>query len=526
MDFSLYYNTLSHLKLKQLYYQVYYRFKNKIKGRNIQCYPEKIGYALNITEYIVKPDSLQSNLFTFLNIKREFYGDWSNEYEVRLWMYNLNYMDYLLQDGMTTDKGASWINSFINGIDDNKCGKDPYPIALRGINWIKFISVHKNIPEDEKLKWDSSLCGQYQLLFHNLEYHLLGNHLLEDAYSLLWGAFYFKDHKFYKKACSLLTTELTEQILPDGAHYELSPMYHEILLDRLLDCINLLQNNMFFGTQNEILDFLKNKAVMMLGWLETMVYNDGSIPLLNDAANGIAPTAVEIFDYAKRLNLAWNKSQLKESGYRKYNSSKIEIVMDVGAIGPDYIPGHAHADTFNYELRINGEPFVIDTGISTYEKNKRRQYERETQAHNTVTVGNQSSSRVWGGFRVAERAYVLDMQEDEKCIVASHNGYKKMGVIHRRSFNLNDNFIEIKDSLISLSKQNGMNRIILHPDVSIIEIGKSKIITNKGEITFCGVNDLSIVDTCKVAFTYNQLLSTKIICFSFTDNMSYKIKAD
>lgn len=37
-------------------------------------------------------------------------------------------------------------------------------------------------------------------------------------------------------------------------------------------------------------------------------------------------------------------------------------------IGPDYIPGHAHADTFNYELRIDGVPFIVDTGISTYNK--------------------------------------------------------------------------------------------------------------------------------------------------------------
>ncbi len=66
----------------------------------------------------------------------------------------------------------------------------------------------------------------------------MGNHLLEDAYSLFIAALYFKDDKFYRKSKKMLWQELKEQILPDGAHYEQSPMYHCILLDRLLDCYN------------------------------------------------------------------------------------------------------------------------------------------------------------------------------------------------------------------------------------------------------------------------------------------------
>ena len=31
--------------------------------------------------------------------------------------------------------------------------------------------------------------------------------------------------------------------LNDGAHFELSPMYHKIILSRLLDCIQLIKLN-------------------------------------------------------------------------------------------------------------------------------------------------------------------------------------------------------------------------------------------------------------------------------------------
>ena len=43
-----------------------------------------------------------------------------------------------------------------------------------------------------------------------------------------------------------------------------------------------------------------------------------------------------------------------------------------------YQPGHSHADTFNFELYIKNKPIIVDTGISTYENNQQRRYERST----------------------------------------------------------------------------------------------------------------------------------------------------
>ena len=45
-----------------------------------------------------------------------------------------------------------------------------------------------------------------------------------------------------------------------------------------------------------------------------------------------------------------------------------ELFIDVGNIGPDYQPAHAHSDTFNFELIKGDNPIFVDTGISTYEK--------------------------------------------------------------------------------------------------------------------------------------------------------------
>ena len=48
---------------------------------------------------------------------------------------------------------------------------------------------------------------------------------------------------------------------------------------------------------------MKYKAQMMLGWLDQVTYENGSVPQVNDATVGVAPTSIKLFEYAKNLNL-------------------------------------------------------------------------------------------------------------------------------------------------------------------------------------------------------------------------------
>lgn len=326
-----------------------------------------MGHPLSFKLFISKYTDLDSvtGHFSFLGKESAFLG-WNDESFGKLWSYNLNYMDYLHQETISFEQAVCWIDKFVDEIEGNRNGLEPYPIALRGINWIKFLSkYHPYIPAENKREWDSSLYAQYKILLDNLEYHLLGNHLLEDAFSLLWAGLYFKDESIYQKAKDLLFKELEEQLLPDGAHYEQSPMYHCILLDRLLDCYNVSMNNLRFIGQEGLNERLREKASSMLGHLASVVYKDNTIPLLNDSAEGIAPSPTQLFAYAKRLDMDWEKLPMEACGYRKLMAGHWEAIVDVGDIRASYQPGHSHADMFNYELRIGGKLFVIDTGIST-----------------------------------------------------------------------------------------------------------------------------------------------------------------
>lgn len=471
------FNTIKYLKFTQIYYRIFYfaraRFR-KVIGFKYEFMKESQNVtSLKLIESCGDYSSYSNNKFYMLNLSKKFDNkiDWNyNEYG-KLWTYNLTYFEYLKEKS-----DVKLIYDFIENIEGVKDGLEPFPISLRGINWIKFLTKYDI--KDKKI--DDSLYAQYYILLDSLEYHLLGNHLLENGFSLLLGAYYFKDEVLYKKAVEILTTELDEQILDDGAHFELSPMYHQIMLFRVLDCINLVQHNNWKNI--ELLEYLKEKAFLMLGWLEQVTYKSGDIPLLNDSSNKIAPTTHKLFEYALRLNLKTIVKKLNQSGYRKIKKENYECIIDIGGVGASYIPGHAHADTFNFELFINNKPFIVDAGLSTYNTGNLRDSQRSTKAHNTVEVNETNSSEVWGDFRVADRARIIELIENVDHIKATHDGYnKKYGILHTREWKFEEDKIVIEDTLNKESK--AIARLHFYPDVTEKDIKQKLITNNKLQIT-------------------------------------------
>jgi len=519
---KLYHHTLKHVKFSQVYFRLYYTLRNKLYSRN---YTKDLSKELKPLSWLQNLDFKQSyasdKSFTFLNITHQFENeiDWNFNGYGKLWTYNLNYFDFLNQDNITMQEGLLLIQDYIKKAETLEDGLESYPISLRGINWIKFLS--KNSIQNEKI--DQSLYNHYLRLANNLEYHLLGNHLLENAFSLFFGAYYFQDDIFYKKAYKILKQELQEQVLQDGAHFELSPMYHQIVLSRLLDCIQLLQLNSW--KNDDLLTYLESIANKMLAWLSIVTYKNGDIPMVNDATFGIAPCSNEIFLYAENLGLKWGKMILGDSGYRKFSNDHYECFMDLGNIGPDYIPGHAHSDTFNFELYIDEHPFIVDRGISTYEKNQTRELERSTASHNTVEVNSKNQSEVWAGFRVGKRAKIIDRTENANEITASHDGYKNFGVIHQRNFRTESRSLVIEDK-ISGSPLSSKAFFHLHPSVKNFEIKEGLIFfpEQKIELSF-NKDKINIEETTyDYALGFNQTEKATILKVAFEKHLETKIK--
>ena len=526
MDFSkikLFVNTVKYLKHRQVYYRFYYFLKNNFFKKEYDKELNNLIKPIKWSNFIFPNQSYFSkkNTFTFLNITKHFAEniDWNYCKYGKLWTYNLNYFDFLNQKEITRERGLNIIKNYIKNEHLLRDGKDPYPISLRGINWVKFLSL--NQVKDKKI--NQSLYNHYQILFNNIEYHLLGNHLLENAFSLLFGSYYFQDQIIYEKSKKILISELNEQILFDGAHFELSPMYHQILFHRLLDCIHLIKLNPLWK-QDSLILFLENKASQMNSWLINITYKNGNIPMVNDSTNGISFKSKDLFSYFKFLKILLIKKSLSESGYRKIIFNNYELFIDVGNIGPDYQPAHAHSDTLSFELVYEEKPIFVDTGVSTYEKNLIRQLERSTKSHNTVEINDRNQSDVWGGFRVANRAKIIKLKEQGNSIKATHNGYENLGLLHSREFLSDKEKIIITDKISKSTKNKAKAYFHLHHSLTkpINENDEVTIIKNKIVLNFKNYSDIKIesyilnegFNTNKKAYrvivTFDQILKTSI----------------
>lgn len=517
--FIILFNTLKYLKPIQIRYRIYYFIIDRIGMKKIgNVLPIDVNAnQLTFSSFIPSTISLTSKSeFCFLNqsfaFKEEI--DWNFLGNGKLWTYNLNYFDFLLQQDNDHKTGNELILDYCYRISELKDGLEPYPISLRGINWIKFLSVnHISNPII-----DACLYNQYSYLNKRPEYHLLGNHLLENGFSLLFASYYFRNDQFFKNAKKILISELDEQILADGAHFELSTMYHQIILYRLLDSINLVKNNSFWN--HELFVFLRHKAALMSGWLKKVSWSDGAIPLLNDSAFGIAPSTIQLLEYASSLGIQPDVIVLKESGYRKIKGKNLELFFDIGKIGPNYQPGHAHADTFNFELYIGGKPVLVDTGTSTYERGSRRKFERSTAAHNTVEINGFNQSEIWASHRVGKRANVKLIVDNELECTAIHDGYKKLNILHQRSFKrISDSRIDIDDTIISgNSLYSAIARIHFHPLVSFTIQNELVKINDSTTLRFENAKEI-IFQEYMYAPEFNKLVKSMCIEVRFNSTL-------
>ena len=207
-----------------------------------------------------------------------------------------------------------------------------------------------------------------------------------------------------------------------------------------------------------------------------MTHPDGGIGFFNDAVHGIAPDFAQLDLYAESLGLmmSYVASQglvkLSDSGFIQVSQGETFALLDVGEIGPDYLPGHAHADTLSFELSLFGHRCIINSGISRYGDGEERLRQRGTAAHSTVEIDGANSSEVWGGFRVARRArpFGLSIAETDKTIsvTCSHDGYKRLKgkPVHTRQWHFDPGKMMVTDHV-----QGGFRQAVayyhLHPDV-------------------------------------------------------------
>ena len=452
--FHLYFHTVRHLRPAQIVARLWRKARRP--SPNLRPAPHKRDLSGSYAQPVPAVRTLIApNTFRFLNVERRCAnaGDWHPADATKLWTYHLHYFDDLNAEG--SPHRAVWHRELLQRwVVENPPaagdGWEPYPLSLRLANWVKWAARGNSLPA----LCHSSMAVQARWLGERLEYDIMGNHLLANAMALVHVGLYFEGveaEQWYRRGIDILSRQLPEQVLADGGHFELSPMYHALVLEDLLDLINLLGA---YGRQPPEIWF--DIVDQMQRWLVLMSHPDGDIAFFNDAAFGVAPTPAELESYARRIGLQAASLQarplevLAASGYVRVMLGPACVICDCAAVGPAYQPGHGHADTCSFELSLGAQRVFVNSGVSEYGEQPERQRQRGTAAHNTVVVDGQDSSEVWGAFRVARRAraHLCEARVGEAAIVAAcHDGYERLPGRnrHTRCWRLDEHSLRIED---------------------------------------------------------------------------------
>jgi len=484
--------------------QVAHRLYNKVRRINFSAVNTPLRRKATENWLVVAisdnrmtgPDSIK-----LLNLERNISEStiWNLPSEEKLWLYNLHYFEDLVSAGYR-EKDV-WLSSLVDRwIVENPPpygnGWEPYPLSLRIVNWIKWFLNGKLTQNSH---WLDSLALQTNVLSQCLERHLLGNHLLANAKALIFAGTFFDcepSSRWLETGLKIFDKELGEQILEDGANFELSPMYHSLVFQDLLDLVNLASCYPIPELAGRVQHW-RMIAGKMLSFMGAMTHPDGGISFFNDAAIGISPSPYFLQRYAEQLEVtAEDKSigtnvdhilvkHFLNSGYLRVESGDAVSIIDCAEVGPSYLPGHAHADTLSFETSLGGSRLFVNTGTACYGVSDERLRQRGTAAHNTVVVDGLNSSVVWSGFRVANRAHpsqpTVEVSRDEPkdvSVICSHDGYSRLSrkLVHTRTWTFRPYSIEIQDFL-SGGYKSGVAHYHIHPSIVVDTDSEDVVLT-------------------------------------------------
>ena len=469
-----YYYALSYMKYSQIYNRLMRRF-HKSNFQLVTKYSTRKIKHINFFEFSGTHLDPTGTKIKILN-KNFNARDWHSNVMNSLELYNLHYLSCVpfLQNKNRANILLEYIRDWIrsNTVDYKNRGWDAYPVSLRSKNIIKFLFLNEISPDDEVL---FSLKAHGAVLEKKLEWHLRCNHLLSNVVALFFLGSLFDDadgQRWFQLAVNILDSELDDQFLPGGAHVELSPMYTCHIVSELIDIISLID-----GLGLLVPPWFRAKLIkcstMACYWLDSICHPNGQLPHFNDSVNGLYISVSDIKKMLSHLGVATqdyevSTSNLDESsGYFRFCTDRAFLVGNVGVVGPDYNPGHAHAQELSFEASVHGKRMIVNSGLSTYEDCDLRHFQRSTRAHSTIEVEGQNSTDVWKSFRVGKRAKVRVKRFDVSSMIveAEHDGY---GSIWRpckvsRVWKLDSQSLTVRDT-VSNESSPAISRFYVHPD--------------------------------------------------------------
>jgi len=385
--------------------------------------------------------------------------DWNHTAAGPLWAYQLHQFDYLREPAVSAVARAAliedWIARHASGV-----GWDPHPISLRILSWAKLLLSEGALQVDAAAhdRIRLSLASQIETLSRNLEIRLQANHLLSNLIGVVFGGLLFQGARAdgWLGFQPMLRRQLEEQVGPDGAHIERSPMYHALLLENVLDLLNLARAA-GGRVDADFVALLQDKASRMLGAQRVWQHPDGDIALFSDSAFRVAHSPARLEDYAAGLGVApvtpLRTGMLDHAGFGRLEVGPFVLIASLAGPMPSYQPGHAHCDALSFELSCGDERVVCDTGVFEYVSGDRRRIARATASHATLEVAGGEQAEIWAPHRIGGRPTVrIEEATPGERFVARCASWSTPDTTHRRTFRRQGRTIEISDEILGMPR--------------------------------------------------------------------------
>ncbi len=276
-------------------------------------------------------------------------------------------------------------------------------------------------------------------------------------------------------------TELSRQILADGGHVSRNP---GVLVELMLDLLPLRQ---CFASRGRQPPEALNRALQgMHAMLRYMRLGDGMLARFNGMAVASPAGLATVLAYGDQSSRPLESAA--DSAYARLSRGSTVLVADTGAPPPYEMAGEAHAGCLSFEMSAGSRLIFVNGGAPGSADHDWRPTSRATASHNTLCLGETSSSKlirhalleeIIGAAPIRGPSTVKATLE-EKCgdleLTASHDGYQdRFGLLHRRTIRLSS----AGDQVAGVDTLEGAKRSVrlradipfaihfhLHPDVT------------------------------------------------------------
>jgi len=391
------------------------------------------------------------------------------------WAIRLGQAYYLSGDEKYPDTFWKFFEQFIkeNPVNRGPNWQSAQEVALRMIHMIAAIHFLRSSSTTTQRRMNTicaSITDHASRIMPTISYAIAqnNNHILSEAAGLFSAGIFLKSHpgarKWRRRGRDLFSNALLKQIDEKGEYVQHSTNYHRMMLILAIWMDILLKSE-----STSCKEILKEKLAKSAHWLEIHIdqasgsaanlgHNDGSNILQFTAARyqdfrPVAQAASIVFrgqpemPFGKWDDLCgWLSIDPDEKENLLHPTTSNAYITRIGdnqgwayMRTANYESRPAHADQLHVDIWHRGMNIFRDAGTYLYNASPPwRNALASTGTHNTVSIDNKDQMTKAGRFLWLDWAQAEILEKTGKSATACHDGYKQIGVIHKRNLELND----------------------------------------------------------------------------------------